>query len=110
MTVGLLRRGEFACTGSAVARFETATSGMWSCDEDGMYYTGGRGRRRRLCLFTPSSASGSLAWLVGDFSVLVHHLTQAFGKVPRHRLRGERLSFPCGIMFCQDCYIHVLYQ
>ena len=46
MTVGLLRRGEFACTGSAVARFKTATTGMWSCDEDGVYYhTGRRGRR-----------------------------------------------------------------
>jgi hypothetical protein len=69
------------------------------------------GKEMWMVVFTPSSVSGSLAWLV-EPSLFVHHLTQAFGKVPRHsKLRGEA-SFPCapGFMFCQDCYIHVLYQ
>ena len=91
-------KGQIRVYRSAVARYKTATCGMWSCPDDGYRWMGGG-----ECGITPSSSSGSQAsWLVGAFSPSSLDRGKAgFVRNPKLSLRGDcQLCFPLHLISC----------
>lgn len=95
-------KGQIRAYRSAVARYKTATCGMWSCPDDGYRWMRGA-RGECVVLRLESAVEAKRAGLLGPS--LLHHLTgarrQALFATPKVSLRGDcQLCFPLHLISC----------
>lgn len=99
-------------TGSAVARYKTATRGLWRAAMriDGwIIQVDGRGDVDVVVLRLHRRAEASLGWL-GASLLSIALLDTGFVQSPRDSCVETTSVSACTYnMLCQDCYIQVLY-